>query len=324
MTVRTLNRRRRMLISLLAALLVGAFLQAADINPAVSQTVLLSAYTVPDDPGTDPSNEVWDKVAGVNVPLTAQAAAYFAGGSVQSVKAQAVHHEGKLFIRVHWTDPTDDSSTIRVEDFADAAALEFPATASATVPAICMGQVGAAVNIWQWRADSNAGLRDPNLVYEASQVDGYPSTDKLFYTAREANNPYANPDLGPVQSLYAESFGVLSALTFQDVTGFGERDGDGWSVVFTRELETTLPGHVAFAANTRIDMAFAVWDGSKEERNGRKSVSQFVTLSIGDAPAFKVQEGGGNYIGLAVGMLFGMVGIGLALGAYGYKEARKR
>lgn len=324
MTLKQLKRRPRALLGLLAALLIGGVLQAANINPAESQTLLLNAYTVPEDPGTDPANDVWDKVAGVDVPLTAQAAAYFAGGSVTSVRAQAVHYNGKLFVRVHWADATVDDSTVRVEDFADAVALEFPATASATVPAICMGQVGAAVNIWQWRADSNAGLRDPNLVYETSQVDGYPYTDKLFYTAREANNPYANPEVGPVQSLYAESFGVLSALTFQDVNGAGKHDGTGWSVVFTRDLETTLPGHVAFASNTRIDMAFAVWDGSKEERNGRKAVSQFVTLGIGDAAAYEADDNSGGYFALAAAALLGVSGIGVALGAYGYKETKKR
>lgn len=320
----TFKRSARPLVGLLVALLVGALLQAANINPAVSQTVLLNAYSVPDDPGTDPSNEVWEKVGGVNVPLTAQAAAYFAGGSVQSIRAQAVHYNGKLYIRVHWSDPTDDSSTTRVEDFADAVALEFPAAQSATVPAICMGQAGAAVNIWQWRADSNAGLRDPNLVYETSQIDGYPSTDRLFYTAREANNPYANPDLGPVQALYAESYGNLTALGQQDVGGFGARDGDGWSVVFTRDMGVALPGHAALAVNTRTDVALAVWDGSKDERNGRKSVSQFVTLGIGDAPAFKEEQNGSSYFLLAAGILVGLSGIGVALGAYGYKETRNR
>ncbi len=324
MKLNTLKRRPRLLIGVLAILSVGALLQVTNTNPAVSQTLLVNAYTVPDDPGTDPSNPVWNKVNAVNVPLTAQSLAYVAGGSVQTVRVQAVHFGSKVYIRVNWKDATDDSSTTRVEDFADAVALEFPAAGGTTVPAICMGQAGAAVNIWHWRADSNSGLIDPNLVYDTSLVDGYPSTEKLFYTAREANNPFANPELGPVQTLYAESFGTLAALSIQDVAGAGERDGEGWSVVFSRDLESTNPGHVAFAANTQIDMALAVWDGSNDERNGRKSTSQFVTLGIADAPAFKEDSNSGLYFAMAAGALLGVTAIGIALGAYGYSQAKNR
>lgn len=324
MKLKRMKRYHRGLLGLVAALGVGGLLQAANINPAVSQTLTLRAYSVPEDPGTDPTHEVWGKVTSINVPLSAQALAYFAGGSVTSVRAQAVHYEGRLYIRVHWTDSTDDSSTVRAEDFADAVAIEFPASEGATVPAICMGQADAAVNIWHWRADSNAGLKDPNLVYETSLVDGYPYTDKLFYTAREANNPFANPDLGPVQSLHARAFGELSTLAVQDVGGFGVRDGDGWSVVFTREITTTTPGHAPLTSPGSIDMAFAVWDGSKDERNGRKAVSQFVTLGIGDAPAYEKESNTEGYFALGAVIFIAVSAIGVGLGAYGLSEARKR
>jgi len=311
----------RSLVVLGAALALGAVLQFTDTNPAVSQVLTLNAYASPEDPGLDPSSSVWGRVSGVNVPLTAQTGAYAAGGgSVQTVNVKAVHYNGKMFFRVAWSDGTADESTTRVEDFADAVAIEFPAKSASTVPSICMGQADAGVNIWHWRADSNAGLKNPVEVYQNSSVDGYPSLETLFFTAREAGNPFANPDLGPVQSLISRTFGELTAAATQDVSGFGARTNDGWAVVFSRPFESANASYAEFGPSTKTDMALAVWDGSHDERNGRKSVSQFVSLRVGDAPAF---EGGEDHtwtiIGAAV-LLFGVTAIGGGLVLYGYRE----
>ncbi len=69
-----------------------------------------------------------------------------------------------------------------------------------------------------------------------------------------------------------------------------------------------------------MDMAFAVWDGSQDERNGKKAVSQFVTLSIAAAPAV---TGGGDHtktIILAAALGIGLVVVGGGLAIYGYRE----
>ena len=318
----TLRKKRRAFMGLTAALVVGALLQVTNTNPAVSQTQHVTAYEAPEDPGLDPDSAVWDHIGSIQIPLTAQAGAYSAGGSVQTVRVEAVHYGGRLYVRVAWDDPTTDASSTKVEDFSDAVALEFPASGVSTVPSICMGQADAAVNIWHWRADSDAGLKNPTDVYASALVDGYPYEDKLFFTAREAGNPFANPALGAVQTLSARAFGELSSLANQDVQGSGKHDGTGWAVVFVREFETANPGHAAFAASTRTDMALAVWDGSKDERNGMKAVSQFVTLNIGAAPAY--EEGGFNRTAVlfAVGLFAGVAAIGVGLATYGYREGR--
>ena len=313
-------RHRRLSAGLAVAIAVAALLQATNTNPAVSQTLALTAYEAPSDPGVDPEAGIWKDISAVSVPLSAQAGSYVAGGSVQMVKAQALHYDGKLFVRVSWTDATDDSSTTKVQDFADAVALEFPQSATAAVPSICMGQADSAVNIWQWRADSNNGVRDPNVAYANALVDMYPSTEALFYTARAANNPFAQMDRGPVQSLYSKAFGELQTLDFQEVQGLGKRTGDGWAVVFERKFDTGRAGHALFAPSTNMDMAFAVWDGSQDERNGKKAVSQFVTLSIAAAPAV---TGGGDHtktIILAAALGIGLVVVGGGLAIYGYRE----
>lgn len=321
--LKSFSQRRRTAVGIALALLVGAALQFTNTNPAVSQAVSLTAYEAPSDPGIDPDADVWGRVSGVKIPLSAQTGAYVAGGTVQTISAKTVHYGGRIYVRVTWPDSTQDDSTTKVEDFSDAVALEFPSNATATTPALCMGQADAAVNIWHWRADSNAGLRDPIDAYVNAQVDGYPSDENLFFTAREAGNPYANPDQSAVQTLQSRAFGELTALSSQNVAGFGKHSSEGWSVVFTREFDTGRTGHAVFAPSTKTDMAFAVWDGNQDERNGRKAVSQFVTLNIAAAPAFEEQGGRMGIVLFAAALMLGMAVIGIGLATYGYREGRR-
>ena len=315
--------QKRSLAGLAGALAFGALLQFTDTNPAVSQTLTLHALESPEDPGLDASSPVWSRISGVNVPLTAQAATYpTGGGTVQTVNLRAVHYGERMYFRVSWADGTADESTTKVEDFADAVALEFPAKAAATVPSICMGQADAGVNIWHWRADSNAGLKDPVDVYANTSVDGYPFMDSLFYTAREAGNPFANPDLGPVQSLISRTFGELTAAGTQDVSGLGQRTADGWAVVFSRPFTSASTAYAEFAPSTQTDMAVAVWDGANDERNGRKSVSQFITLKVGGAPAYESESSNTLLILGAAGLLAGVTALGAGFAIYGYREGK--
>ena len=319
-----LVKRRRVAVGVVAVLALAGVLQFTNTNPAVSQTLYLTAYESGKDPGLDPSHGAWKDAVAVRVPLTAQRGSYAAGGgSVQTVSAKALHYNNTLYVRVEWKDATRDDATTRVEDFSDAVALEFPAKTASTVPSVCMGQADAGVNIWHWRADSDAGLRDPVEIYTGASVDGYPSMDTLFYTAREAGNPYANPDLGAVQTLVSQAFGQLTTSSVQDAEGKGAWANDTWAVVFARPYTSEGPEHAEFGAGARTDIAFAVWDGSQDERNGMKSASQFITLSIAGA---KVPGGGGfNSTAAILGaaMLIGFTGLGIGLGVYGYREGKR-
>ena len=316
-------KRRRVVLGIASVLALAAVLQFTNTNPAVSQTLYLTAYESAEDPGLDPTDGAWKDAVAVRVPLTAQRGSYAAGGSVATVSARALHYNDTLYVRVEWKDATKDESTTRVEDFSDAVALEFPAKTASTVPSVCMGQADAGVNIWHWRADSDAGLRDPVEIYAGASVDGYPSTDALFYTARAAGNPYANPDLGAVQTLVSQAFGQLTTSTVQDVAGKGVWENDTWAVVFARPYTSEGPEHAGFSAGARTDVAFAVWDGSQGERNGMKAASQFITLSIAGATA----PGGGGFSAtwaiLGAVMLVGLSALGIGLGVYGYREGKR-
>lgn len=277
-------KRRLGLVAVIAT--VGAVLHVAGFQPAVSQLATVSAYAADSDPGIDPAAGPWARIPGVQVPMTAQATTYpFGGDPIPSVDVRAVHWNGRLFVRVEWPDSSMNDSSFGFERFADAAAVQFPSATGSAVPALCMGQVAAGVNIWQWRADSQAGIpqtlpeEDPNGV-----ADYYPITDDLGYPARYVGNPYDAAGTPAAQNLVAEGFGTLTATPDHPVTAMGAYDGSRWSVVFSRAFASPGPDQPTLSVGAKTDIAVAAWNGQHGDRNGQKAVSQFVSLDIGDLP----------------------------------------
>ena len=315
--------RRRMptLLVLALVLATAGVLQFTNANPAASQSVMLISRAASSDPGLDPGAAVWNESASIDVPLSAQQAAYATGGgSIATIAAKSLHRDGNLYVRVEWPDATQDDSTLKVENFSDAVALEFPASASASVPSICMGQVGAGVDIWQWRADSQVGHGDPAERYPNLWVERYPGDGPEFYTARAAGNPYALADGGPVQDLVAESYGNIGPAGAQTVQGQGVYENGKWAVVFMRPLQPGDASLTAFHETGTTDLAFAVWNGSESDRNGQKSVSAFVRLHVFPA------AGGGSTAPtwlLALGLFVGLSGLGIGLAVIGTRSGAR-
>ncbi|MCZ7525570.1 MAG: ethylbenzene dehydrogenase-related protein [Acidimicrobiia bacterium] len=277
--------RRVVLGVLAAAAVLAAGLQVLGTSPAVSQAAGIVAHRVDEGPGLDPHAGVWDRAAGVELALTAQQTSYpFGGGSIPEVEVRALHDDETLYLRMEWADGHRDDAH-GVDEFADAVAVELPGTLGASVPALCMGQADGGVNIWRWRAgDLGEAVGEwPASGHPDAYVDLYPSTDDLWFPAREVGNPYANPGLGTVQDLVAEGFGTLAPAAEQTTRGHGEyRDGGRWSVVVARPFASPGDGQPAFSAGATTDIAFAVWDGAAKERGGEKSVSEFAQLEIAD------------------------------------------
>ena len=314
------------------ALAIAGALTIGDIRLASSQTVTLVAKRSPEAvPLDDPSAAVWRRGTPVEVPLSAQQTVPPMGGGAHTVTARALHDGERLYIRVEWDDGTQDTALSRVTEFSDAAAIEFPVTEGEQVPAFCMGNPDAPVNIWHWKSSWQADIEQGGPVdvadaYPNMQVDLYPfENEDTFYPSRVAGNIPARVDrTSPVDNLVASSFGTLTAGPDQIVQGTGEwRDGK-WRVVFARDL--TMTGDYAqFAEGQQTNIAFAVWDGAKQERNGTKSVSQFVTLDVSPevARATRGAEISGREIALIV--VAGLVlTLGLALAGSIYLPRRGR
>lgn len=323
---------RRAIVIIGALALVGVAAGVIGAPSASSQALTLRAVRVAEQPEVDPGWRVWAKVPGVDVPITAQNITYpMGGGSVPAVSLKAIHYNGVLYIRATWKDTTEDAAALDVSAFTDAAALEFPATSAVSVPSFCMGQANAGVNIWQWRADSQAGGPDRlrATLQPNAHSDGYPAAfenDPIYQPARALGNPVALGGDSPVQNLVAQAFGTLSPAADQAVTGKGAWRNGEWSVVFTRPFTSTAADQATFAEGTATSMAVAVWNGSQGDRAGQKTVSQFVTLSLGGAA---LKEGAGRdwgavWLALVIGggaVLAGLAILGMTAMAGGQRRS---
>lgn len=309
---------------IMALVLVGAAaLTFFDVRLASSQNVTLvagrSENAIPLD---DPSADVWDKAAPVRVPLSGQNLVAPKGGAEGTVTARALHYEGRIYIQMEWSDDSDNSLIGHQNEFSDAAAVQFPVADGESIPAFCMGNPEAPVNIWQWKAawqtGTNGSIRAVEDVYPNIEVDVYPFEDEAeFYPASVSGNIVARADrTSAADNLLAGSFGTLTAAEDQMVDGAGVWNDGTWKVVFSRDLE--VGGEYAqFHEGRSTDVAFAVWDGDNAERDGIKSVAQFLTLEI--SPEFATGSGDGpsaRIIGLfvVVGLVI-VVGLG-GLGSY--------
>ena len=318
-------RRTAFAVLAVATALAGLF-TALDFRLATSQAVTLEVRSTRSHVALDdPYAGVWGQSAAVDVPLTAQQTTFpMGGGTIQSVTARALHDEESLYVLVEWQDDTQDTGVQRPQDFRDAAAVQFPSVTGGTIPFFCMGQADGHVNIWHWKADWQADIDQAYAgvaaAYQGMQVDYYAQPDDpAFNPARAVGNPLAA--LGrstPVENLVAGGAGTLTTSDIQTVQGAGEwRDGR-WRVLFARRLSETGDGLVRFAPGEGNDAAFAVWNGSASERDGQKSVSQFVRLEI-----VPLGPGGGDNTGTVIAIvvpLSVLLVVGSGLGWYLYRR----
>lgn len=260
----------------LGFLLIAGLLRVTDANPAMAQTQAIGAWRVTSEPIMDGSAPQWQSIRPVFLPTTSQQVTPpVGGGAIERIAVRAVHFGDRLYVMLEWSDRTPDEVSDRYEAFSDAAAIQFPAEAGSEVPAICMGQADQAVNIWQWRADQQ---QPPPDLPEGGYVDLYPSTDDLYFPAREAGNPLSQDDERvAVHSLVAGGFGTLEIADQGGLEGNAVHKDGRWMVVFSRAFESAHDMQPSFDG-TPVDVAFAVWDGSQDERDGLKSVSAFAQL----------------------------------------------
>lgn len=277
--------RRVAAVLALAAVLAG-LLTVSGVRLAVSQGTTITAMRVAGPvPWRAPLDAFWDEIPMLDVPLSAQTTAQPMGGRRWTLKAGAVQDGSRIYIVTEWADASPDRSMGTVEEFTDAVAVQFPAVAGTQVPSFCMGDPTAGVNIWQWRAawqaDVNRGfpsVRDthPNVV-----VEMYPERGDLYFPGRYLANPMSDTGrASAVDNLVAAGFGSLTADPLGSVTGWGAWRNGTWRVVFSRPLSVGREGNVELHPSDLTDVAFAVWDGGAGERNGMKSVANFVKLNL--------------------------------------------
>jgi dimethylsulfide dehydrogenase subunit gamma/complex iron-sulfur molybdoenzyme family reductase subunit gamma len=215
----------------------------------------------------DPSDRVWKKARPAKVPLVPQTFTVpHGGGAVKSVEARSLYTDSEVFFRLRWDDPTRNITSAPGGHFPDGCAVQFPARAD-DVPSPFMGEKGRPVNIWHWR-------------YAAPDAERYEKAYADYYrpgAIEETLSFYA----APARSLFAEGFGTLTPGDTQDVEAASEWKDGRWTVVFRRNRVSTEGA--AFDEGAALSVAFAVWDGEDQDRDGAKSLSLWQTLVLGDA-----------------------------------------
>ena len=257
------------------------------------ETDVYSKY-VPFELDTDPYSPVWKDVPSTNLvlrPLSARR------NAVEIVNFASVNNGEVMAIRLQWKDPTKDGFVENRGDvYTDGAAVQLALgdvtlhTHGHNEPFFGMGNRGKPVNIWHWRA----GLEE---TLEASEDSEY-STGGVDMDALIFGGIMSNPVTrlnstaqNAVDELNAEGFGTITPQLpeYQNVEGSGEwKDGE-WTVVFLRTLESNSKWDAVLKKEEPILVAFAVWDGFKEDRNGRKVISVWQRLNVQGEP--KIRQG---------------------------------
>lgn len=220
----------------------------------------------------------------------------------EELTVRALHDGREIALLLVWADDTDDHTALRPQDFRDAAALQFSLTPNP--PFFAMGEAGNSVNIWMWKSERQADLepayQDLEKVYPNIGIDSYPNllrspleqphrhaltleSDPTFVTGWGAGNIVSDPRRrSPAEDLNARGFGTLQARprVDQKVGAKGIYGEGSYRVMFRRALKASGNTAANFQPGSAIPIAFAIWNGSAGDRDGKKSVTIWQELRI--------------------------------------------
>ncbi len=171
-------------------------------------------------------------------------------------------------------------------------------------PFFGMGEKGQFVNLWMWKSERQADLepafQDIDKVYPNIGIDSYPNLMRsaLEQPTRHALTLESNPDFitgwgagnivsdptrkSPSEDLSAQGFGTLKAhpMPDQNVAAKGVYDVGTYRVVLRRSFNGSGKYSVDLNPGQIVPVAFAVWNGSAGDRDGKKSVTIWQELVI--------------------------------------------
>ncbi len=191
----------------------------------------------PTEGARDPGASLWKSISPTRIPLKGQdVAPPYGGGAVAAVDVRAIHDGKAAIFLLAWADPTKDAAGAELGSFRDAGAVMFPLVAD-DPPGPHMGH--------RYLGDRNAVV---NIWRYRADTDA-------------------------AEDLNAAGIGTLLTQDRQDVSARGRHDGRGWRVAFWRRLRTDDEWDAQFRPGLRTWLNVVVWDGSRGERAGQKSVS---------------------------------------------------
>lgn len=227
-----------------------------------------------------PMDPFWDSIDPTRVPLNPL---WPETNQVYAVAVSAVTDGQKIALLLQWRDELPENSAIRVQDFQDAAAIQF--SLSGRYGFLGMGDAQNPVNLWQWKASWQAEVEtghplDVHDAYNSMHVDTYFQKDRQFATAMSAGNVLSQLHKSPIEDANARGFGSFRSqrMEEQNVEGKGLWHDGFWNVIYLRELQSKEADDVKFEPGKPVPVAFAIWNGEQHDRNGRKMVSNWYQL----------------------------------------------
>jgi hypothetical protein len=248
---------------------------------------------------THPDDYVWQSAPYVNLHLMPL---WWRPERPEEITVRAAHDGRDLAMLLVWRDDTDDHTAIRPQDFRDAVAVQF--SLSADPPFFAMGEVDSPVNIWMWKSERQADLepafQDLEKIYPNLGIDSYPNllrspleqparhsltldSDPTFVTGWGAGNIVSDPTrLSAGEDLRAQGFGTLRARPRDDqqVEAHGVYGVHSYRVLLRRGLKGSGRKAVRLRPGETVPVAFAVWNGSAGDRDGKKSVTIWQELRL--------------------------------------------
>ena len=192
---------------------------------------------------------------------------------VPEVFVKIFHNREDIFFYFEWADDSQDRIT-GIKKFSDACAVMFPLGDKPQVSTLMMGFLGKA-NIWHWKANQDREYWLGEDTGSEAYVDFYYpfEEEELFIVSKEKFNSAVN-------DLLAIRVGTITTKPVQSVSGRGVYSQGSWKVVIKRRLAPIdIEIDASFLGKKKL-CAFAVWNGSKGDRGGRKSISDWVELEI--------------------------------------------
>lgn len=223
------------------------------------------------------------------------------------LQVRAIHVDGQIVVCLDWNDATMDLVKSQGK-FSDAVAMML--ALGDQVPALPMGirvpgfKAKDPVNIWHWQAhrqadavvgdmpktiESDARLSAHLFKFAPSrQVDAVEpaKADVLpeYRTAVQSQNVIAELPGYPALESNAIGFGTLALqpVESQQLHAAALWTAGHWRIVMSRPWSPHDQDDVVLAGRYRIPVAFAVWDGSSDDRGGKKLVSGWQWLVVSD------------------------------------------
>ena len=243
--------------------------EGASAQPAALDEVRV--VFVRDGVFVNPTDLAWERIPETTYSLQSQLIVPpVGGGSVSKISVRATHDAEELAIRLEWSDTRADRG-VGVDTFRDAVAVGFPVGRPTVTPSPFMGDEKHPVVIWQWAADFDADAEGKSRFGER-----YPHSEGVWIfpqdlTVRRTVRSWRGAN--PVIEYVARGFGTLTPRTETTVEGASEYKRGRWSVVLRRKLVTDNALDPVFVPGEGSSLILAVWDGAKDEVNGRKAVT---------------------------------------------------